>query len=132
MVQIDAILNSWDVISNYLSVPETEEEYARLVELADYLVDNAGINENHKLLRFIDTIFQLISRYEEVNISEPEGDPIDCLKYLMAEHSLKQKDMIEIGSPGVISEVLNRKRSLNTRQIKALSNRFGCSSAVFL
>ena len=65
-------------------------------------------------------------------ISEPEGDPIDCLKYLMEEHGLKQKDMKEIGSPGVVSEVLNRKRTLNARHIKALSNRFNCSTAVFM
>jgi HTH-type transcriptional regulator/antitoxin HigA len=50
----------------------------------------------------------------------------------MQEHCLKQKDMTELGSPGVISEILSGKRELNKRQIKALSVRFGCSPAVFI
>lgn len=51
----------------------------------------------------------------------------------MEEHGLKQKDLVaEIGSKGVVSEILNRKRPLNTRHIKALSDRFGCSPAVFM
>ncbi len=132
MIKIESIINSWDIVSNYLSVPETEEEYNRLVELANYLVDTVRDDDNHKLSRLMDTVFLLISTYEEINIPEPVGDPIECLKYLMKEHGLKQKDMVEIGSPGVISEVVNRKRPLNTRHIKALSERFGCSTAVFM
>lgn len=132
MVQIESIINSWNIVSNYLSIPETEKEYDRLVEIADYLVDTVGDNDNHKLSRLMDTIFLLISTYDKINRSEPVGDAIECLKYLMKEHGLKQKDMVEIGSKGVISEVLNRKRPLNARQIKALSERFGCSPAVFL
>lgn len=132
MVQIETIINSWDFVSDYLSVPETEEDYNRLVELADYLVDTVGANDNHKFSRLMDIVFLLISTYEDANIPELEGDAIECLKYLMKEHGLKQKDMVEIGSPGVVSEVLNRKRTLNARHIKALSKRFGCSTAVFI
>ena len=55
-----------------------------------------------------------------------------CLKYLMAEHGLRQKDLTELGSPGVISETLSGKRELNKRQIKALSERFQCSPALFI
>jgi len=50
----------------------------------------------------------------------------------MQEYGLKQKDLTELGSPGVISEILSGKRELNKRQIKALSKRFGCSPAVFI
>ena len=50
----------------------------------------------------------------------------------MQEHDLKQKDLKEIGSQGIVSEVLNGKRKLNTTQIKKLANRFGVSSAVFI
>ena len=82
MVQIESIINSWDIVSNYLSVPETEKEYDRLVEIADYLVDTVGANDNHKLSRLMDTIFLLISTYDKINRPEPVGDPIECLKYL--------------------------------------------------
>jgi len=50
---------------------------------------------------------------------------------LMKRHGFKQKDLVEVGSPGVISEVLNGKRKLNKRQIEGLSKRFNCSPAAF-
>lgn len=39
-----------------------------------------------------------------------EGDPITTLKDLMAEHGLNQSDLPEIGSQGVVSEILSGKR----------------------
>ena len=38
----------------------------------------------------------------------------------------------EIGSQGVVSEVLSGKQDLNLRQIQALSQRFHVSPAVFI
>ncbi|MEJ2306958.1 MAG: hypothetical protein P8Y30_05365 [candidate division WOR-3 bacterium] len=43
---------------------------------------------------------------EDRNIEEPKGDPIGVLKYLLEEHGLKQSDLQEIGSQGVVSEIL--------------------------
>ncbi len=53
------------------------------------------------------------------------------LKFLMQEHNLTQSDLPEVGSQGVVSEILRGRRELNTRQIKALSKRFGVSPAAF-
>jgi HTH-type transcriptional regulator / antitoxin HigA len=50
----------------------------------------------------------------------------------MEEHSLSQSDLPEIGSEGVVSEILNGKHSLNVRQIQALAERFNVSPATFL
>ena len=50
----------------------------------------------------------------------------------MKEHDLTQGNLPEVGSQGVVSEVLNGKRRLNVRQILALSHRFGVAPAVFL
>jgi len=38
----------------------------------------------------------------------------------------------EVGSQGVVSEVLSGKRELNVRQIRALAKRFHVSPAVFM
>lgn len=51
--------------------------------------------------------------------------------HLMEEHGLTQSDLPEIGSQGVVSELLRAKRELNVRQIRALSQRFSVSPAVF-
>jgi HTH-type transcriptional regulator/antitoxin HigA len=50
----------------------------------------------------------------------------------MEEHNLKQRDLVELGSQGVVSEILRGKRQLNTRQIRALSKRSNVSPAVFI
>ena len=50
----------------------------------------------------------------------------------MEEHGLKQADLPEIGSQGIVSEVLSGKRELNVRQIRALAKRFHVSPAVFI
>jgi HTH-type transcriptional regulator/antitoxin HigA len=50
----------------------------------------------------------------------------------MEERGLKQSDLSEIGTQGVISEILSGKRQLNVRQIKMLSKRFKVSPAVFI
>jgi HTH-type transcriptional regulator/antitoxin HigA len=61
-----------------------------------------------------------------------EGTGIQALKFLMEQHGLKQADMHEIGSQGVVSEILAGKRDLNIRQVRALSERFGVSPATFV
>ncbi len=57
---------------------------------------------------------------------------MQALKFLMEQHGLKQSDLSEIGSQGVVSEILRGKRELNMRQVRALSERFGVSSATFV
>ena len=50
----------------------------------------------------------------------------------MEEKNLTQKDLSILGSQGVVSEILNGKRELNVRQIKALAEMFKVSPAVFI
>ena len=51
----------------------------------------------------------------------------------MEQHDLKQTDLNnEIGSQGVVSEILNGKRKLNVTQIRKLSERFKVSPATFI
>jgi HTH-type transcriptional regulator/antitoxin HigA len=50
----------------------------------------------------------------------------------MEEHDLRQSDLPEVGSQGVVSEVLNGKRELNVRQIRELARRFHVSPTVFI
>lgn len=60
------------------------------------------------------------------------GTPIETLSFLMKEHGIKQTDLAEVGSQGVVSEILTGKRHLNIRQIKELSSRFNVSPLVFI
>jgi HTH-type transcriptional regulator/antitoxin HigA len=80
----------------------------------------------------METIGTLIETYESQHVNEIDGNPIDTLNSLMEEHGLKQSDISEIGSQGVVSEILSGRRQLNVRQIKILSKRFRVSPAVFV
>jgi len=48
------------------------------------------------------------------------------------QHGHRQSDLPEIGSQGVVSEILAGKPELNIRQVRALSERFGVSAATFI
>ena len=54
------------------------------------------------------------------------------LAFLMEQHGVKQAELPEVGTQGVVSEVLSGKRELTTKHIKALSVRFDVPASVFL
>ena len=122
----------WEDAKEFLSVPRTEREYKKLVSILDELLTEIGGDERHPLARLVDTISTLIEAYEEEHVDIPKADAVSVLKFLMKEHGLKQKDMKEIGSQGIVSEVLSGKRKLNTAQIRKLAKRFNVSPAVFI
>jgi HTH-type transcriptional regulator/antitoxin HigA len=130
--RIEEIAKVWPDIRTVFSVPHNEKDYKKLLNLLDSLIDEVGNNERHPLSSLMETIGSLVETYESRNIPEIEGNPIDTLNALMAEHGLKQSDLSEIGSQGILSEILSGKRQLNARQIKLLSKRFKVSPALFI
>lgn len=130
--QLQNIANVWPTIRNVFSVPHAENDYEHLVSLLDGLIDEVGENENHPLSSLMETIGNLIETYENNNVTQTMSSPTETLRYLMSEHGLKQSDLSEIGSQGVVSEIIKGKRNLNIRQIKDLSARFGVSPLVFI
>jgi HTH-type transcriptional regulator/antitoxin HigA len=95
------------------------------------LIDTVGTDEGHPMYEYLDTLGTLIHAYEEKNYPMPTVGGEEVLRYLMEEHGLRQADLPEIGSQGVVSEILTGKRELNVRQIQELSKRFHVSPAVF-
>jgi HTH-type transcriptional regulator/antitoxin HigA len=130
--QFENISKVWPTIKSMFSVPHSEDEYQNLVGVLDSLVDEVGNNQDHKLAPVMETIGNLIENYENQKHEIKEASPIDALKYLMLEHGLKQSDLKEIGSQGVVSEILMGKRTLNLEQIKKISIRFHVSPLVFI
>jgi HTH-type transcriptional regulator/antitoxin HigA len=131
-IQLEEIAKVWPDIQPIFSVLHNEKDYNKLVNFLDNLIDEVGNKENHPLASLMETIGSLIETYESQYINDIEGNAIDVLNVLMEEHGLKQSDLSEIGSQGVVSEILSGKRQLNIRQIKILSKRFKVSPAVFI
>ncbi|MBT4554183.1 MAG: helix-turn-helix domain-containing protein [Candidatus Marinimicrobia bacterium] len=131
-INLKEIETEWPKIKNVVSYPHTKKQYNKMINYLDDLIDEIGDEQNHPLASLMETLGALIEVYENQNIPIPNQDSVSTLKFLMKEHGLKQKDLKEIGSQGVVSEILNRKRVLNTRQIQALSNKFNVSPSIFV
>ena len=110
----------------------SKKEYERAVRLLDAILDEIGEDEKNPMAELADAIGVFVERYESEHVPLAAGNPSEVLKLLMSEHGLRQTDLPEIGTQGVVSEVLAGKRELNTRQIRKLANRFGVSAAVFV
>jgi HTH-type transcriptional regulator/antitoxin HigA len=121
----------WCAVSPLLSV-RNEEEYDLAVERLNRLLDEVGTNEQHPLYSLMDTLGTVVAAYEGQQHPIPECRGIDVLQYLMEDHGLTPADLPEVGSEKVILEILQGERELNTQQIRALTERFGVSGAVFL
>jgi HTH-type transcriptional regulator / antitoxin HigA len=121
----------WKAIAPYLTI-SNEQEYDAAVARLNALLDEVGDDESDPLYGLLDTLGILIETYDNKHYPLPDCNGIDALIYLIEEHSLSQSDLPEIGSQGVVSEILNGKRKLNVRQIQALAERFKVSPATFL
>ena len=130
--EIKSTIRVWPTVSKVVSTIHTEKQYNKAVNMLDELIDEVNKKNDPVKESLIDTLGTLIKDYEDRNIKEPKGDPMGALKYLLEEHGLNQSDLLEIGSQGVVSEILNGKRKLNLRQVVALSKRFSVSPSVFI
>ncbi len=128
---IDTVRAQWPTLEPLFLI-RNEREYDAAVARLNELLDEVGTDEAHPLFYLLDTLATLVSAYEQEHERLPPVSGADMLRFFMEEHGLRQGDLPEIGSQGVVSEILNGKRELNVRQIQALAARFGVSPAVFL
>ena len=126
-----AIKKQWVEIAPYLTI-NSDSEYDRAIERLNGLIDEVGTDIEHPLYSFLDILGIIIEAYEKQHYPIPDSSGVDMLVHFMGEHSLSQSDLPEIGSQGVVSEIINGKRELNLRQIRALAQRFNVSPGVFL
>ena len=133
---IGALIPAWEGLRK--SVPHFRpirngRDYERMHALMEYLLQEVGDDEDHKLADLLDVVSTLIGEYEEHHFPLQEAKPCEVLRFLMDEHGLKQADLKkEIGSQGVVSEILAGRREINVRQAKALAKRFSVSPSVFI
>jgi HTH-type transcriptional regulator/antitoxin HigA len=127
----DEIQIHWTNIAPLLTI-RNEREYNAAVKRMNELLDEIGTNEKHPLFSLLDTLGTLVHAYEEKHFLIPESTGAEILRFLMDENGLTQSDLPEVGSQGVVSEILNGKRELNVRQVRVLAKKFKVSSAAFV
>jgi len=132
--QLSNAIKHWVYIAPIIKYPKNAKEFNALVSVLDELLTIVGDDEKHQLMGLVDILSYLIASYEEKHCKhqQPTIKGVDVLKFLMQEHNLKQSDLAEVGSQGVISEILTGKRKLNLRQMKLLAHRFNVDFLTFV
>ncbi|MEO5566439.1 MAG: hypothetical protein ABIR05_07260 [Luteimonas sp.] len=105
--------------------------HAAAVAALGRLLDAGAADESHVLADLAATLGELIGDYEDRQ-PRPQVPGTDMLRFVMQQHGLSQGDLPEIGSQGVVSEVLSGKRSLNLRHARGLARRFGVGVDAFI
>jgi HTH-type transcriptional regulator/antitoxin HigA len=121
----------WTAIRPFFVI-HNEHAYDMAVDLLNHLLDEIGTNEQHPLYDFMDTLGAVVHAYEEQHYPIPECKGIEMLQFFMEEHGLSASDLPEIGSPQVVSEIMNGTRELTVSHIRALAERFHVSPAIFV
>jgi len=121
----------WEALKPWFIV-RNESDYDVAIEHLNQLLDEVKLNESHPLYDLLMVLGTVIHDYESKHYPIPTATGAEVLAHLMEEHALTQSDLPEVGSQGVVSELLNGKRELNVRQIRALAKRFGVSPSVFI
>lgn len=81
----------------------------------------------------LDILATLIDKYEEEHFPIEAPDAVEAIKYLMEEKGIDRKEISKaIGDKSKVSEILNRKRELSKRMIKALHESFGIPYEVLM
>jgi HTH-type transcriptional regulator/antitoxin HigA len=113
-------------------VIKTEAEYEQALKEAETLIEldpKSGTEDGDRL----ELLTLLISNYEESHFPLPLPDPIEAIKFRMEQQGLAPKDIIPyIGSRSKVSEVLNGKRPLSLKMLRALQKGLRIPAEVLL
>ena len=119
-------------ISSLIHIPQNDEEYKEMTDILFKLARKVDDNKDHPLFPAMELLTLSIEHYDNEHFQIAEAAGVSILKYFMEEFDLKQKDLQnELGTQGVVSEILHGKRKLNRNKIERLSERFFVSPAVF-
>lgn len=133
-INLKKLLPAWQVFRDATDIApiRDEQHYEHMTHLLHALLDCTQSDESHPAMELVNLVGDLIEQYERKHHRLLPTSPVDALRFLMEQNGLKQSELPEIGSQGVVSEILNGKRALNLRQIRALAQRFNVAPDTFL
>lgn len=132
--QFKAVVKEWSSsFTRALHRPQNQAEYEALCEFSYIISEKLEEKPSKDMQALLDIVVLLIEQYQGEHITFEDPNPSSVLKALMEDHGLVQNDLKEeIGSQGIVSEVLNGKRQINVKMAKALAKRFKTSVEVFI
>jgi HTH-type transcriptional regulator / antitoxin HigA len=128
------IAQTWTALQAELPIKpiRTEEDYQQMVRLANSLSDQMNGNADNPLADLFAIVTDLVESWEIQHVTVPAAEPREVLRHLLETHGLKQKDLIGIASPTVVSDILAGRRAISKKVAKALAQRFHTDVSVFL
>ena len=109
----------------------TEQENDRALSFVESLLSEEHLSpEKEQILRLL---VSLIEKFEDEHYQLAASTPHSILLHLMEERGLRQTDLVSvIGSRGVVSEVVNGKRTISKSQAKSLGEFFHVDPSLFI
>ncbi len=126
-------LLNYDIqVGKYLEsiIIKNDDDYEERLEYAEELMKRANEGEDH-IYPVLDLVSKKIMEYEELHYPVEDTTPESMMEFLMDQHGHKQKDMKDVATQSVISEVLKGKRKLNFKQVQALVSKYKVSADLF-
>ena len=101
----------------------TEADYEKALSRVDKLW---GAKKGTQAGDELEVWVTLIEAYEDEKYPIDAPDPVSAIEYYMEEKNLKRTDLAKhFGSKSLVSDILNRKKSLTLKIIKSLHVEFG-------
>jgi HTH-type transcriptional regulator/antitoxin HigA len=115
------------------TVISSRKQYDEYCDLLEELACDPEVETCQELQQEVELLTVLIDKWDREHSSFADSDPIQLLKYLMAEHGLKAKDLVDVMgvSKGMVSSVLNYRRGLSKESIRRLASHFKLSQEAF-
>ncbi len=108
----------------------TKKQYQKALETIDTLID---CKEGSREEQYLEAISILVHEYEKKHFPVLPLDPIESIKYKMEQAGLSQQDIAKyFGGKNRASEVLNGKRKLTLKMVKALYKNLQIPAEVLL
>ena len=129
---LENAMQHWNMVAPAVDCPKNQQDYLTLLNNIEDAIELVSNRENSPLTGLIEAMALSAQKYESQQMAKLQGGGLAALKYLIKLHGVRQSELKEIGSQGVVSEILNGKRALTLRHVRELSLRFNVSANVFV
>lgn len=110
---------------------KSEADYEQRLEYVETLMDRVNGGDD-LALPLLDYVSKVIEAYEDSHYAVEDSTPARMLAYYMEHNGHKQKDLADIATQSVISEILNGKRVPTPEQVKKLAVKYHTNPVVFI
>jgi len=98
-------------------IRNAHDHESALKRIQAVILSKPGTDEGDEL----DVLATLVDAYEQEHFPIESADPVEAIRFRMEQMDLERKDLEPfIGSRARVSEVLNRRRGLSLKMIRAL------------